>query len=70
MSNFKHIGYFINQYPTVSHSFIRREILALENLGWQVTRFAIRPERSGIVDEADKAEAVVTIHHKKPLLLH
>jgi len=34
MSNFKHIGYFINQYPAVSHSFIRREILALENLGW------------------------------------
>jgi len=25
-----------------------------------VTRFAIRPERSGIVDEADKAEVVVT----------
>jgi hypothetical protein len=28
------IAYFINQYPKVSHSFIRREILALERQGW------------------------------------
>lgn len=27
------IAYFINQYPKVSHSFIRREILALERQG-------------------------------------
>jgi len=54
------LGYFINQYPAVSHSFIRREILALERLGWKVSRFAIRPDRSDIVDEADKSEALLT----------
>ena len=60
MSTSLSIGYFINQYPAVSHSFIRREILALESLGWQVSRYAIRQERSGVVDAADHAEAKLT----------
>jgi len=54
------IGYFTNQYPAVSHSFIRREIQALEKLGLQVSRFAIRMEKRGVVDEADKVEAELT----------
>lgn len=60
MNTSKHIGYFVNQYPAVSHSFIRREILALESLGWQVSRFAIRPSRGGVVDAADHSEAEIT----------
>lgn len=56
------LGYFINQYPAVSHSFIRREILALEQLGLTVERFAIRPARGGIVDPADQREAEKTRH--------
>ena len=36
------IAYLINQYPKVSHSFIRREILALERQGFEITRIAIR----------------------------
>lgn len=36
------IAYFINQYPKVSHTFIRREILALERQGFDVHRFALR----------------------------
>ena len=36
------IAYFINQYPKVSHTFIRREILALERQGFDVQRFALR----------------------------
>jgi glycosyltransferase involved in cell wall biosynthesis len=60
MTTSQHIGYFINQYPAVSHSFIRREILALESLGWQVSRFAIRPSKGGVVDAADHAEAEIT----------
>ena len=36
------IAYLINQYPTISHSFIRREILALERQGHEVLRISIR----------------------------
>jgi colanic acid/amylovoran biosynthesis glycosyltransferase len=50
------IAYLINQYPKVSHSFIRREILALERLGFDITRIAIRGWGEEIVDDADLAE--------------
>ena len=33
------VAYLVNQYPHVSHSFIRREILALEAHGVTVERF-------------------------------
>ena len=32
------VAYLVNQYPHVSHSFIRREIVALEAQGIAVTR--------------------------------
>jgi colanic acid/amylovoran biosynthesis glycosyltransferase len=50
------VGYLINQYPKVSHSFIRREILALEKLGLQVHRFALRGWDEHVTDEQDLAE--------------
>lgn len=50
------VAYLVNQYPKVSHSFIRREILAVEACGIEVARFAIRSCRDELVDEADKAE--------------
>ncbi|WP_065754237.1 glycosyltransferase [Bradyrhizobium paxllaeri] len=36
------IAYLINHYPAVSHSFIRREILALERLGHEIVRISVR----------------------------
>jgi colanic acid/amylovoran biosynthesis glycosyltransferase len=36
------IAYLINRYPAVSHSFIRREICALERQGHEVLRLSIR----------------------------
>ena len=60
MTHRKHIAYFTNQYPAVSHTFIRREIQALEQLGWQVDRFAIRQHPGGVVDNADLAEVGLT----------
>jgi colanic acid/amylovoran biosynthesis glycosyltransferase len=36
------IAYLVNQYPAVSHTFIRREILALERQGHEVLRISIR----------------------------
>ncbi len=50
------VAYFINQYPKVSHSFVRREIVELERQGVEVARFSIRRDGSDIVDEGDKAE--------------
>lgn len=50
------IAYLINQYPKVSHSFIRREIAGLEAKGIQVARFSIRSCSTELVDEADKIE--------------
>lgn len=50
------IAYFTNQYPKVSHSFIRREIRALETGGLVVERFAIRVNPDELVDPQDKAE--------------
>ncbi len=53
------IAYFINQYPAVSHTFIRREIRAMEALGVTVFRFALY-KGDNLVDDEDKAEASKT----------
>lgn len=50
------IAYFINQYPKVSHSFIRREILALERQGFEVQRIALRGWDGELVDAEDLRE--------------
>ena len=50
------IAYFINQYPKVSHSFIRREIQALEALGLTVQRIALRGWDGELVDTDDIRE--------------
>lgn len=51
-----HIAYLTNQYPKVSHSFIRREILALERAGVAVERFSVRGWDEALVDPDDMAE--------------
>ena len=51
-----HVAYLVNLYPSVSHTFIRREILALERLGVTVQRIAVRGWSGALVDEADKLE--------------
>src|SRR5216683_6295730 len=50
------IAYLVNQYPKVSHSFIRREILALERCGFQIDRIALRGWDSDLVDAEDQLE--------------
>jgi colanic acid/amylovoran biosynthesis glycosyltransferase len=54
------IAYFINYYPKVSHSFIRREILALERQGIEVQRFALRGWQGPLPDEDDRCERART----------
>ena len=50
------IAYLINQYPKVSHSFVRREIMAIEQLGLNVVRFAVRGWDADLVDPQDIQE--------------
>lgn len=54
------IAYLINQYPKISHSFIRREIHELERLGFEIDRIAIRGWVGEDVDEPDMAERRLT----------
>jgi len=56
------LGYLINTYPRASHSFIRREIAALERQGHQVLRLAMRSDRAALKDAADLAEGSRTTH--------
>ena len=54
------IAYLINQYPKVSHSFIRREIFGIEACGIKVQRFSIRSCIDELVDQADISEVEKT----------
>jgi colanic acid/amylovoran biosynthesis glycosyltransferase len=51
------IAYLVNQYPSVSHTFIRREIEGLEQLGAQVARYSLRPiPLETLPDATDRSE--------------
>ena len=50
------VAYFVNQYPKVSHTFIRREIDALERQGTSVLRMALRGWDAEVTDPADVRE--------------
>ena len=56
------LAYLTPQYPKVSHTFIRREIRALEALGHRILRLAIRESEDLIVDPADREEVGITLH--------
>jgi len=57
----RRIAYLVNQYPKTSHSFVRREIHALERLGWEVRRFSIRSVREPLVEQVDREERERTL---------
>lgn len=52
------IAYLVNQYPGVSHAFIRREIQELERQGFPVLRLALRGH--DVVDDNDRREQALT----------
>src|SRR3954469_22586805 len=61
--------YLINQYPAVTHTFIKREVLALERLGVEVIRVAARAGK-GLVDPSDMEEERRTTYLlRRPLAL-
>lgn len=56
------IAYLVNTYPRASHSFIRREVLALERQGLHLHRFAMRSDRDHLKDPGDLAEDAACEH--------
>lgn len=54
------LAYLTTNYPSVSHTFIRRELGELERLLGPVERFAIRPTPYAIVDADDRSEDAQT----------
>jgi len=54
------VAYLVNLYPKISHSFIRREIHALESHGVVVNRYAIRTTSEPLVEDADRQEVAKT----------
>ncbi|MBX3269524.1 MAG: glycosyltransferase [Sandaracinaceae bacterium] len=54
------VAYVINQYPKVSHTFIRREIAALRAQGVEVATVAMRGWDEPVVDPADVSERETT----------
>ena len=56
------VTYLINQYPKVSHTFIRREIIALEKLGFEIQRIALRGWDEKLIDLDDIAEQQKTAY--------
>ena len=70
-SGLSRVAYFTTDYPSVSHTFIRREILGLERLGHQILRIALRPG-GAIVEPSDESERQKTyylLHQSKLNLL-
>jgi glycosyltransferase involved in cell wall biosynthesis len=54
------VAYLVNQYPKVSHTFVRREIAALQAEGVEIARHSIRPSPEKLIDAHDRAEALKT----------
>ena len=55
------IAYLINCYPAVSHSFIRREIAAIEDAGGTILRYSVRSANlEALPDARDRMEHAKT----------
>lgn len=54
------ICYLVNQYPKISHTFIRTEISLLEALGTSVKRVSVRPSPDELIDPEDREEQACT----------
>ena len=56
------IAYLTTKYPSVSHTFIRRELLEIQRRGHRVTRIALRPSDAPLVNSVDEQEAAETLY--------
>jgi glycosyltransferase involved in cell wall biosynthesis len=55
-----HVVYVVSEYPATSHSFIRREIASLRDLGVAITTVSLRRARN-LISAADRLEDGTTI---------
>lgn len=55
------LAYLTTEYPKASHTFVRRELLALEELGHDILRMSVRGG-SAMVDPSDLDEATKTTY--------
>jgi len=51
------IAVLVNQYPKITHTFVRTEIRALESVGVALERIAIRRSPLPLLDSADREES-------------
>lgn len=64
------VAYLIGRYPSVSHTFVVREVRELRRLGWDVDTFSIwRSDRGALVSAADREEYESTHAFLPPRLL-
>jgi glycosyltransferase involved in cell wall biosynthesis len=57
------LAYLTSQYPAASHTFIRREVEALRNLGREIDTFSVRPPGADETQgNADRSEADTTFY--------
>jgi colanic acid/amylovoran biosynthesis glycosyltransferase len=54
------VCYFVSEYPSVTHTFIRREIVELERNGVDILRVSLRKDGRKLLDPADLAEKTRT----------
>lgn len=60
------LAYLMNQYPAVSHTFVRRELRRIEKMGHSVLRLTIRAADNPPVDPQDQEELAVTVRCLAP----
>ncbi|MFI5316438.1 MAG: glycosyltransferase family 4 protein [Myxococcota bacterium] len=61
------IGYFASEYPSISHTFIRREVIALRRRGLEIRTFSIhRPPSGAPFGESDRREREQTSYLQPP----
>lgn len=63
----RRIGYLTDHYPALSHTFIRREALALRARGLHISTFSVhKAVGQNVLAEADRKEAETT-HNVRPI---
>jgi glycosyltransferase involved in cell wall biosynthesis len=59
----RRVAYLVGRYPTVSHTFVLREVRALRELGIEIDTFSIwRSSPEQILSQADREEAARTFN--------